>query len=52
MLVTESVPTVAKIKQYVDWDNFSNEQKWIVYVIAEKKLFVEECIYGLATNQE
>ena len=36
MLVTESVPAITKIKEYVDWDSFSNEQKWIVYVIAEK----------------
>ena len=37
MFVTESVHIIGEIKQFVDWDNFTNEQKWIVYLIAEEK---------------
>ena len=37
MEVTESVPSLVKIKTLVDWDLFPFEQKWIVYSIAELK---------------
>ena len=37
MFVTESVPIITKIKELVDWNTFTDEQKWIIYVIAEEK---------------
>ena len=37
MFVTESVPIITKIKEFVDWDVFSDQQKWVIYVIAEQK---------------
>ena len=38
MEFTEHVPTIGKIKEFVDWSVFSDEQKWVIYQIAELKL--------------
>ena len=38
MEINEYVPSIASIKRFVDWEVFSEEQKWIVYLIAEEKL--------------
>ena len=38
MQFTDHVPSITQIKEFVDWDVFSDEQKWIIYQIVELKL--------------
>ena len=38
MDITEFVASLTRIKELVDWDVFSNEQKWVIYSIVENKL--------------
>ena len=35
--VTESVPSLASVRELCDWEIFSKEQKWIIYQIVEEK---------------
>ena len=38
MDITEFVASLTRIKELVDWDVFSNEQKWVIYSSVENKL--------------
>ena len=38
MEINEYVPSIARIKELVDWTAFSQEQKWIIYLVAEEKM--------------
>ena len=38
MNITEFVASLTPVKELVDWDVFSEEQKWVIYSIVEDKL--------------